>query len=77
MKQVSELAARLDDDQKGMALAALSEHVWDGAHRGNVHFVEYKSGYEIEGIGLEIKDDTVTEEKLEGPIRVMFVTFSS
>ena len=74
--EVREFVEQLKEPQSGLLLVGL-QHALVEEHAASVHFVEQKSGYRLEGVGLEIKDDTVAEEKLFGPMRVMFVSWDS
>ena len=76
MAEVRGFVDRLTGLQPDLLLVGL-QHALDEEHGASVQFVEQKSGYELAGVGLEIKDDSVTEEKLTGPIRVMFVSWNS
>lgn len=76
MEEVGALVAQLSDNQADFLLAALQHAVdEDHGHHASAHFLRLASEYELEGIGIEIRDDTVTEEKLFGPLRVMLVTW--
>lgn len=85
MSEVQGLAGRLGDNEQLMLTEGLRHSfgfVEDGepepdVHGASVQFLEYTSGYDLEGIGLEIRDDTVDEEGLRGPVRVMFVRWNS
>ncbi len=76
MEEVSGFASQLQEPQSALLLIGL-QHALIEEHAASVQFVELKSGYQLDGIGLEIKDDTVTEEKLFGPMRVMFVSWDA
>jgi hypothetical protein len=80
MTRVVDLVGALTPHQKHLLLDGLQHAVSDGdddGHRAAVHFLELESAYKIDGVGLEIRDDTVTEEKLCAPLRVMFVNWHS
>lgn len=76
MGEVRAFAAQLSPPQEALLLIGL-QHALIEEHAASVHFVELTSRYQLEGVGLEIKDDTVTEEKLFGPMRVMFVSWDA
>lgn len=76
MEEVQKFASELIDPQSKLLLVGL-QHALEEEHAAAVHFIELKSGYDLEGVGLEIKDDTVTEEMLHGPLRVTFVSWTS
>ena len=75
IKEVRMFAGKLDGLQPELLLIGL-KHALEDEHRAAVHFVHHESGYEMEGVGLEIKDDSVTEEMMFGPMRVIFVSWT-
>lgn len=76
MPRVGALGELLSNNQVDLLLCALEHAVsMEHGHNASVHFLELASEYELEGIGIEIRDDTVTEEKVFGPVRVMFVSW--
>jgi hypothetical protein len=79
MEEVHDLVRSLGENQQFMLTEGLL-HSFDedeDLHAATVQFLEYKSPFNMEGIGLEIRDDSVGEEGLRGPVRVMFVRWNS
>jgi hypothetical protein len=77
MAQVNVFLVALSDPQRALLRAGL-RHAIEGAHGGSVLFSELAVGYDFgEGIGLEIKDRSVTEEGFRGPVQFIFSYFST
>jgi hypothetical protein len=78
MSEVKEYVGQLSETQADLLLLAL-QHAIDEeqGHEAGVQFLQLNSSYEMNGIGLEIRNDTVVEEKMISPIRVMFVRWST
>ncbi len=76
MGEVSKFVEQLTGIQPDLLLDGL-QHALGEEHHACVHFARCPSEYDVDGIGLEIKDDTVTEEKMAGPVRVIFITYES
>lgn len=77
MEQVNVFLAALSDVQRALLHEGL-RHAIEGAHGCMVLFSELAVGYDFgEGIGLEIKDRSVTEEGFGGPVQCIFAYFSS
>lgn len=62
MRQVTDLTSRLSHTQRSMLLVGLTHALNDG-HRGSVRFALQECGYALEGVGLELRDETVTERR--------------
>lgn len=77
MEQVNVFLAALSGSQRVLLHEGL-RHSIEGAHGCMVLFSELAVGYDFgEGIGLEIKDRSVTEEGFCGPVQFIFAYFSS
>ena len=72
MTQVFSLAERLTGFQPLLLLNGL-QHALEAEHEGVALFATLETKYELEGIGLEVKDDVVTEEGSKGPVRFTFI----
>ena len=72
MGQVLELAQALTEFQQFMLQDGLLHALGDDQD-ANVLFAKLMTDYDLEGIGFEIKADTVTEEGSKGPVRFTFV----
>jgi hypothetical protein len=77
---VRKLTQDLTPLQQSLLLNGL-RHAIDGVHAGRVVFGLMASSYELNGLGLELKDDSITlregdgvVEDLVGPLRVVFTT---
>lgn len=62
IRQVADLVSRLSHTQRSMLLVGLT-HALDDGHRGRVRFALQECGYALEGVGLELRDETVTERR--------------
>lgn len=72
MGEVVRLVAQLRPSQKELLLVGL-RHALEAEHGATVHFAEQQAGYELEGTGVEIKDDSGEGNK--GPVVVFFATW--
>lgn len=79
MEQVNVFLVALSDTQRALLHAGLRHSIdIEGAHGCAVLFSELAVAYDFgEGIGLEIKDRSVTEEGFCGPVQFIFTYFST
>ena len=72
MGQVLELAQALTHFQQLMLQDGLLHALGDDQD-ANVLFAKLLTNYDLEGVGFEIKADTVIEEGSKGPVRFTFI----
>jgi hypothetical protein len=74
MNNVRKLAQDLDIRELELMLEALKHAIASTAHQGQVSFALQETDYEIDGTGLEIKDEAIEVEGGEPtPIAIVFI----
>lgn len=74
MNDVRKLAEDLDILERELMLDALKHAIGSTAHQGHVSFALQETDYEIDGMGLEIKDAAIEDEEGEPtPIAIVFI----
>ena len=70
MEQVQKLVGDLQQTERDLLLRALQSAIIEPSHDARAVFGTQATDYEIEGTGLEIKDDAMDERERSGPLRV-------
>ncbi len=74
VKDVRKLAEDLNILEQELTLEALKHAIASTAHQGHVSFALQETDYEIDGLGLEIKDAAIENEGGEAtPIAIVFI----
>jgi hypothetical protein len=69
-EEIQKLVGELDELEQQILRRALQQAITEPSHDARAVFSNQQTDYEIEALGLEIKDDAMDEREREGPLRV-------